>query len=217
MVHCPNCGKDNPDKQTLCFWCGTNLAGAEATGVKKPKVPAQKPELAPPGEKVEIPKAEKQAPAAEKPKPEPTWPEEGGGRKRKLAAGIIGIVIVVTIIGAYLWVSVKGQASPEATIVAFIDAVGSRDADAAYQLLSKSVQNQHPKTEMESYIEYCRTNNVQIELHSLSSPCYTDNGVLQLFGVSGSAPAATGFGIDTSLWLVLEEGGWRINQWPITV
>jgi len=34
MVHCPNCGKDNPDKQSFCFWCGRNL-GTEAEYVEK--------------------------------------------------------------------------------------------------------------------------------------------------------------------------------------
>lgn len=44
MVRCPVCGKDNPDKQRLCFWCGFDLKEVKVARyeTRKPEVPVAK-------------------------------------------------------------------------------------------------------------------------------------------------------------------------------
>jgi len=118
MACCPNCGKDNSDKQGSCFWCGRDLSDTGVSDFKIPSTSFRKCENTKP-ERPD-PRAEKlEFPVEKKTQQEPILWEEGEGGRRKLAYGAvaIGVIVVVATVGVYLMgrPSKPPSSSPTAT------------------------------------------------------------------------------------------------------
>ncbi len=104
MTDCPVCGKNNPDNQRSCFWCGADLTAAKAVKMEiraptepKPVAKVQVPEPKamakfeqPRSQKIEIP-----SPAAERKIQQAIRQPEQTKDYLKLALIIATIVVIV--------------------------------------------------------------------------------------------------------------------------
>jgi hypothetical protein len=99
MVRCSNCGKDNPEKQNTCFWCGTELFGAGISETKKLPFASEKSEAPEMRKQASsaggVPEITKPTPSTEGKLPKLDWVEEKGSWGLKLAV----VIFVVAIVG----------------------------------------------------------------------------------------------------------------------
>jgi hypothetical protein len=83
MARCLTCGKDNPEKLKVCFWCGTELPKSE-----REKTPA------PPAEVMHVPLSSEIGDEVEE------WGEDS--HWRKILAVVLAVVVVGTVVGFIL-------------------------------------------------------------------------------------------------------------------
>jgi len=90
-------------------------------------------------------------------------------KRRAIAVAILVLAITATVATIFYFERVKPEkisptegSSPTNAFVAFVDAFNARNVDATYALFSSQVRAQHPKVEMEGYLEAAQTLGVKV-------------------------------------------------------
>lgn len=102
--------------------------------------------------------------------------------------------------------------SPTGTFAAFVKAFNARDVDAAYACFSSKVQAQHPKVEMEGWIELAQTFGVKVTEWEVLEENVAD-GVSALMVRVTLIPSLE-WPVDYfPIMFVWEAGEWHIDEW----
>lgn len=126
---------------------------------------------------------------------------------------IIAIAIVIVVVAGGTWLLLKGGPStPEGTIRAFFEAFNDRNPDEAYRLFSDNVRAEHPKSEMESYIEIPANYGVRVTDWRVLGENRTDDRTrIKLESTFASKVAKD---VENNFVpLVLVDGQWLIDEW----
>jgi len=136
--------------------------------------------------------------------------------KTSIALLVLAVIAIAAAALIYLWgvgqPDREEHLSPTDTFVTFVKAFNARDVDAMYACFSSKVRAQHPKVEMEGFLERAQTVGSRMVGWVYSEENVAD-GVAALMVRVKTIPSFE-WGADYSLILfVWEAGGWRIDEW----
>jgi hypothetical protein len=139
--------------------------------------------------------------------------------KKRRAAAVVAVLVMIATVVFYFGrakpektTGPVGGLSPASTFAAFVDAFNARDVDATYALFSSQVRAQHPKVEVEGYLEAARTFGAKVTKWEVLEENMTDNSAVLKIQIQGTFLGERDWENDL-IPFVWEDGKWLFDKW----